>query len=82
MDLPELKVVVAGFPGSTVCAICDRPCIHEDPSRGIPTPGAYVAATVNDPHQLAMPVCDQCVERHYPEFVAHVEAERLHFWMH
>jgi len=70
MDLPELKVVVAMFPRSQACAICDRPCIHEDSATGVPSPGAYVASTVNDPHELAKPVCDRCVERHYPELVA------------
>jgi len=56
-------------------------CVHEDAATRISTPGAYVASTVDNPQELAKPLCEQCVGRH-PDFVAHVEAERLHFWMH
>jgi hypothetical protein len=47
----------------------------------LPSPGAYVAATVEDTScEVPAPVCEACVERHYPERVADVEADRLHYW--
>ena len=81
MDLPEIGVATSFFPAA-VCAVCDQPCCHEDPATGIPWPGAYVAATINNPEALAAPVCDPCVERHYPQMVKPLEAERLHYWTH
>jgi hypothetical protein len=77
VDLPEIDIVTT-FVRGPVCAVCDRPSVHEDTATGIPIPGAYVASTINDPYRPATPVCD-CVERHYPEMVERIEAERLHF---
>ncbi len=82
MELPELKVATVEIFAARVCAICDMPCVHEVPEKMLPSPGAYVASTVDDQYGLALPVCDPCVERHYPEFVAEIEAARLHYWTH
>jgi hypothetical protein len=48
----------------------------------MPSPGAYVKSTVDDQTDVPAPVCDDCLQRHYPQFVPTVEAARLHYWMH
>ncbi len=65
MELPELKVATVLFFSGEVCAICDRPCLHETEG-GLPSPGAYVASTVDDRENLAAPVCDACVSGFTP----------------
>ena len=79
MDLPELYITTVGplAPTSGTCAICDRPCEHEDNETEMPYPGGYDQSTVGD---VLAPICDPCVERHYPDRVADVEARRLHYW--
>jgi hypothetical protein len=79
VDLPELYVTTVFFAMPT-CAICDRPCEHEDEKTGVPYPGGYDKASVDDSTKVFAPICDACVERHYPERVAEVEAARLHYW--
>lgn len=78
--LPEIGVATA-FIAYPSCAICEQPFAHES-DRGIPWPGAFVEATINNPQQFAVPVCDKCVQAHYPAKVAEVEAQRLHYWTH
>jgi hypothetical protein len=46
----------------------------------VPYPGGYDKASVDDSTKVFAPICDACVERHYPERVAEVEAARLHYW--
>ncbi|MEJ7894668.1 MAG: hypothetical protein WKF94_18705 [Solirubrobacteraceae bacterium] len=79
-DLPEVGVAISMSPASS-CAVCREPCFHEGDT-GIPWPGAYIEATLNHPEHPAVPVCDKCVQAHYPEKVAEVEADRLHYWTH
>ena len=79
MDLPELYITTVGpvAPTCPTCAICDQPCEHEDEKTGMSYPGGYDKATIN---YVYTPICDACVERHYPDRVADVEARRLHYW--
>lgn len=62
------------------CAVCERPCDHEDQADGISYPGAYDRASDTDDTRPYHPICDPCVRRHYPELIDEVQAARRKFY--
>lgn len=79
MNLLKARVGTVVIAASE-CAVCERPCDHEDLETGIGYPGAYDAASDTDDTRPYHPICDPCVLRHYPELVAELQAARRHFY--
>jgi hypothetical protein len=73
LDLPDVRIATTYFAWDA-CAVCGRAW---DNARPVPT--AYVEATVGADDVPPVPVCDFCVEEHYPWLMPRLLAARRRF---
>lgn len=73
LDLPDVRIATTYFAWDA-CAVCGRAW---DNARPVPT--AYVEATVGADDVPPVPVCDFCVEEHYPWLMPTLLAARRRF---
>lgn len=61
--LPEVKITTVPLLAAEHCTICGDGLQWEADH---PVPTAYTADSINDGSRLYEPVCDRCIEQHYP----------------
>ncbi len=61
--LPEVKITTVPFFAAEHCAVCGD---NQEWEADHPVPRAYTTESVEDDSRVCEPVCDRCIEQHYP----------------